>query len=125
MKYINQYINFNLKEHISNLPEKYWDDRTKKIYEILVQLSDCLQEVFDKYQIPQEKPNTSIDELKWYINIQKGKNQYIIITEINPKLQKEIYLDICKIKDKTEKRINHEIFIEKISYDTIIIYLEP
>ncbi len=86
---------------------KYLEYQGENITDKLLDLSDYLQEVFDKFNIPNiDDPNSILDfttEFGWYIS----KYNHITICNI-PTLElcKGIYYDIYLIKSLITKRLN-------------------
>lgn len=95
---VDEYLKFN---------EEWIDDFLK---EKLIDLSDCLMEVFDKYNIVERKPsfNRSEDidrDAYWYVS------NAVYINNISYGEKDKIFEEIERIKPMIEKRVGFKIFI--------------
>lgn len=79
--------------------------------EVINDLSDCLQEIFDKYKVTHDFNFRNYDYINWRISGVNGRH-YISINNIPTALiGNKILTDIEKIKNIIEKRIRYKIVI--------------
>lgn len=118
MKYINKFNSID--------PEKE-NQLKNKVSNLLLNLADCLIEIFDKYEIPELNKNLSINEKQWWISNRKLGSPHIVINKLDNEKSKEIYDDISKIKNTIQQRIGtriyHRIDKENENSKTISIFL--
>jgi len=118
MKYLKKFEEIDLSsgntQEIEIMKKRAIEENSIKTQETEY-LSDCLLELFDKYDIHHEI-DYSDDGRKWRI-AGNGQTQRVAIQGLSAEIKSAILLDLEKLKPIIEKRLNKLIRINRMHND--------